>query len=194
MRPELDIPDLPRRIRERDPQALTAVVEAYLGQVLRAARGAGLRGPEAEELTQATFTTFLETAHRFEGRSKVRTWIFGILYRKLAETRRGLAKDRRSDDIDQVVESRFRQDGSWSRPPRAADAELAGKEMAREIGDCMEAAPERQRLAFMMREVEGLSTGEICKILEISDTNLGVMLYRIRNRLRECLEAKGVAA
>ena len=32
---------------------------------------------------------------------------------------------------------------------------------------------------------------EICKILDVSRTNLGVLLYRSRNRLRECLETKG---
>ncbi len=49
-------------------------------------------------------------------------------------------------------------------------------------------------MAFVLREVEGLSTEEICKILEVSRTNLGVLIYRARNRLRECLEAKGVKA
>ena len=57
----------------------------------------------------------------------------------------------------------------------------------------MEEAPKRQRLAFHMREVEQLSSDEICKILEVSRTNLGVMLFRMRNRLRECLEAKGLS-
>ena len=47
-------------------------------------------------------------------------------------------------------------------------------------------------MAFYLREVEGLSTAEICKILGVTSTNLGVMLYRVRNRTRECLEAKGV--
>ncbi len=52
--PGLDDPGLPDRIRNRDPEALRAVVEAYLGQVLRAARGAGLDLQEAEEVVQAT--------------------------------------------------------------------------------------------------------------------------------------------
>lgn len=49
-------------------------------------------------------------------------------------------------------------------------------------------------MAFHLREVEGLSTEEICKILDVTVTNLGVMLYRLRNRTRECLEAKDVEA
>lgn len=56
------------------------------------------------------------------------------------------------------------------------------------------APPAAQRLAFYLREVEGLPTAEICKILGVSATNLGVMLYRLRNRARECLEGKGLEA
>ncbi len=43
----------------------------------------------------------------------------------------------------------------------------------------------------MLREVEGLETKEICNALDITGTNLGVILYRARNRLRECLESRG---
>jgi len=190
----IDKPDLPARIRDRDPEALTAVVDAYLDQIVRAARGAGLDPAQAEEVAQNTFATFIETAPRFEGRSHVRTWVFGILYRKLQEARRGFAKDRRMDDIDDAFESRFTETGSWSQPPRGPDDQLFAKEARKEIGDCLEAAPENQRLAFTFREVEGLSTREICKILDVSATNLGVMLYRVRNRLRDCLETKWEAS
>ncbi len=57
---------------------------------------------------------------------------------------------------------------------------------------CLDAAPLRQTLAFILREVEELSTEDICNVLGITRTNLGVMLHRIRNRVRECLESKGV--
>ena len=189
----LDRPDLAERIRARDPEALQVVVETYLPQILRAARGAGLKPQEAEDVAQNTFTTFVESAERFEGRSHVRTWIFGILYRKISETRRKLGKDRQMDDIDEVFESRFDENGTWSQPPRAADVVLEAREIRREISDCLETAPSKQRMAFVLREVEGLSSEEICKILEVSSTNLGVMLFRLRNRVRECLEAKWAA-
>ena len=189
----LDRPDLAERIRGRDPEVLRVVVETYLPQILRAARGAGLKPQEAEDVAQNTFTTFVESAERFEGRSHVRTWIFGILYRKISETRRKLGRDRQVDDIDEVFESRFDENGSWSQPPRAADVALEAREIRREISDCLETAPSKQRMAFVLREVEGLSSEEICKILEVSSTNLGVMLFRLRNRVRECLEAKWAA-
>ena len=188
--PKLNDPDLAARIRERDREVLAAVVDTYLDQILRAARGAGLNPQLAEEVTQNTFATFIETAGRFEGRSHVRTWLFGILYRKIQETRRAVAKDRHIDDIDEVFEDRFDEKNSWSRPPRDAEDELFSAEARREIDDCLEEVPDRQRMAFVLREVEELPTKEICKILDVSSTNIGVLLFRARNRLRECLESK----
>ncbi len=185
-------PEFAARIRARDSQALEAVVHAYLNQILRAARGAGLNPQQAEEVTQATFVTFIETAPRFEGRSHVRTWLFGILYKKIAEARRHFRRDRQMEDIEEVVERRFRPDGKWMHPPRPVDLKLHQKEIRKGIQECLDRVPPKQRLAFVFREIEGLSTDEICKILEVTNTNLGVLLYRARNRLRECLEKKGV--
>ena len=160
------------------------MVEAHLGQILRAARGAGFDLQEAEEVVQVTFTTFLATAPRFEGRSAVRTWLFGILYRKISEAHRGRVRAQRVDDIDDVMESRFRADGSWARPPRPADAETWHSEIRGAIDECLGNAPPAQRMAFVLREVEELTTEEICNILQITPTNLGIMMYRVRNRLR----------
>ena len=185
-------PGLPELIRSRDRLAIQTVVQTYLEQVLRAARGAGLSEPEAEDVTQATFTTFIDTAPRFEGRSHVRTWIFGILYRKIAEARRRRDRDPEMAHLDEVFEARFDQAGGWSKPPRPADADIQNREIREAISECLDAAPTPQRMAFVFREVEGLSTQEICKILRVTSTNLGVMLHRVRNRLRECLELKGI--
>lgn len=187
-----DAPEFPARIRARDSDAIRAVVHFYLPQVLRTARGAGLGSHEAEDVAQATFTTFMEVAPRFEGRSHVRTWLYGILYRKIAEMRRHLDRDRRMDDIDDLAECRFDSTGKWSQPPQPADSKLLNREVRGQIEDCLDGSPVRQRTAFLLREVEGLSSREICKILGVTSTNLGVLLYRVRNRLRECLEAKGV--
>jgi RNA polymerase sigma-70 factor (ECF subfamily) len=192
MAPYLDGPSAAQAIRAGEPRIMAAVVDAYLAQVLRAARGAGLGPVESEEVTQETFTTFFEVAPRFEGRSHVRTFLFGILYRKISEARRARSRESRHDPIDEVVESRFAPDGSWLRPPDGSDRLLEAHELRRALSECLEGSPLAQRMAFYLREVEGLSTEEICKILDVSATNLGVMIYRLRNRTRECLETKDV--
>ena len=187
-----DPPGLAKAIRERDPETISEVVRAYLPQILRAAAGAGLEGQLAEDVAQSTFLTFLETAHRFEGRSRVRTWLFGILYRKTAEARRKAGREQATEDLDAIFEQRFDANGSWIQPPRPVDSELYASEVRREIDGCLETVPARQRMAFVLREVEELGTEEICKILDVTRTNLGVILHRARTRLRECLEAKGL--
>ncbi len=188
----VDHPDFPARIRQRDPEAIQRVVRMYLRHIFRAALGAGLDTQHAEDVTQATFATFIETAPRFEGRSHVRTWLFGILYKKIAEARRGAGRDLQMDSIDEVVEQRFKTGGGWMRPPRPIDEQVYDTEVREGIEECLEAVPSQQRMAFILREVEGLATEEICKVLGVTRTNFGVLMYRVRNRLRECLEAKGV--
>jgi len=187
-----DDPAFTARIRARDPEALESVVRTTLAQVHRIARSAGLGPQQAEDVAQATFLTFIESAPTFEGRSQVRTWLLGILYNKIAEARRGASREAQHDPIDEVVESRFNVDGTWARPPRPLDLHLEDKEIRKGIQDCLGELPIQQKMAFLLREAQGLSTQEICKILDVTVTHLGVLFFRSRNRLRECLEQKGL--
>ncbi len=188
----VDDPDFAARIRQRDAESLEEVVRLYLPQVLRTARAAGLGPQLAEDVAQDTFVTFIEVAPRFECRSHVRTWLFGILYRKIAEARRQVRRDLEMDDIEEVFEQRFNSAGSWTRPPRPVDREVYDAEIRQGIESCLDLVPTKQRMAFVLREIEELDTEEIRKILDVTSTNLGVLLHRVRNRLRECLEAKGI--
>jgi len=185
-------PLLVSRLRAKEPEALSAVVKEHLNVVFRVARGAGLGKEEAEDAAQETFKTFFEIASRFEGRSKVRTFLLGILFKKIAETRRARQKDLRTEPIDEAVESRFRNDGSWLHPPRPVDLQMEDAETGALIDDCLRQVPVYQRIAFALRDVVGFATEEICAIMEIQRTNLGVLLFRARNRLRDCLEARGI--
>lgn len=184
-------PELLGRLRQRDPEALGEAVREHARTLFRAARGLGFAAPEAEDLIQDVFTTFLERLDSFEGRSNLRTWLFGILHRKALERRRSSAIDEKTDPIDDVFESRFDMNGNWSRPPANLERLFLSKELGELIRGCMDGLPANQREAFVLREVEGIQTDEICKILEVSVTNFGVLILRARARLRECLEAKG---
>ena len=109
-----------------------------------------------------------------------------------AAARRNLWRDNEMDDIEEVFERRFDDAGSWTRPPRPVDAEVYDAEVRQGTDGCLDQVPTNQRMAFVLREIEGKDTEEICKVLEVTRTNLGVLLHRVRNRLRECLEAKGI--
>ena len=179
-------------LQARNDAALQRLVSAYLPQILRAARGAGLNRANAEDVCQSTFVTFIEKIDSFEGRSHVRTWLFGILYRKISEMRRSASRETDAESIDQVMENRFKMDGHWQQPPRAADMATYEREVREHLADCLEGISTEQRLAFILREVEELDSEEICQTLQISRSNLGVLLFRGRNLLRECLEGRNI--
>lgn len=179
------------RLRARDPATLAAAVEGHARVLYRAARGMGFEEAESEDLVQDVFTTFLETLDRFEGRSQVRTWLFGILHHKVLERRREQYRDQQYDPIDEVFESRFDARGNWVRPPQDLQRALESKEIGAALAGCLEGLPSTQREVFVLREMENLATAEICKILGVTVTNMGVLMHRARNRLRECIEAKG---
>jgi RNA polymerase sigma-70 factor (ECF subfamily) len=84
---DISSPGFAEQVKNRDPATLGSVADAYLAQLLRTARGAGLPPQQAEGVAQSAFETFIETAPRFDGRSHVRTWLFGILYNKISATR-----------------------------------------------------------------------------------------------------------
>jgi RNA polymerase sigma-70 factor (ECF subfamily) len=180
------------RLRKRDREALEAIVDAYLPQLLRAGRGMGFSPDEAQDLAQSVFVAFMESVGRFEGRSHIRTFLFGIFYNKISEHLREKRREQGNDPIDEVMESRFADQGKWRQPPVDIEDAVFAREIRETIQECMENVPRAQRIAFYLREVDEMRTEEICKKMAISGTNLGVMLFRARNRLRECLEKKGV--
>ena len=183
--------NLIERLRGRDEPTLLAIVEEHARPLYRAARGMGFRDHEAEDLAQEVLTTFIQTLDRFEGRSQVKTWLFGILHHKVHERRRALARESSTDSIDDTFESRFDADGNWVRPPIDLERLVASKQIGQAIRGCVETLPESQREVFVLRELEELDTQEICKILGRTVTHVGVLFHRARARLRECLEAHG---
>ena len=179
------------RLRGRDEPTLAEIVRTHARPLYRAARGMGFRDHEAEDLAQDVLTTFFDTLDRFEGRSQVKTWLFGILHHKAMERRRALGREALNEAIDDTFDSRFDLDGSWSKPPKDLDRLVASREIGEAIRGCLDGLPDSQREVFVLREMEDLDTREICKILGRTVTHIGVLFHRARAGLRGCLEAQG---
>lgn len=178
------------RLRARDSEAVSEVVHAYSRQLVRAALGLGFGDEGAKELVQRVWVTFFDVVREFRGQSHIRTFVFGILYNKASEMRRENLKFDTKDPIEEILEERFDQTGHWIRGPVDPEQFLLATETREIIEGCLEALPTAQKMAFFLREVEGEETSEICKILNVTVTNLGVLFYRARNGLRECIEGK----
>ena len=188
----LELPEVVTGINRRDPVTLDWVARTHLPTLLRAARAAGLGEDDAYDVVQAALLVFIERAEDFDGRAPVLSWLMGILYRKVQEHRRSLSREEPVSAQDEEFERRFDSEGMWIRPPVSPEAYTASEQAMTWLADCLEQLADRRRLAFVLREVEQLDTLEICKILDMSPNTLGVLLFRARNALRECMEHKGL--
>ncbi len=179
-------------IRRRDPATLERIARTHLPLLLRAARAAGAVEANAHDAVQDALLVFVRRAEDFDGRAPVESWLLGILYRTLRSQRRQLAREEPLSQLDDTFEARFDRRGMWVRPPESPDRYSASAQAMAWLRNCLEELNDRRRLAFVLREVEQLETDEICKILEITPNSLGVLLFRARNALRDCMEAKGI--
>ena len=180
-------------IRLRDAVILDAVVRDALPGLFRAARAAGILSEAIEDIVHASVLVFLRRAEAFDGRARASTWMQGILARKVFEARREAAREEPSDDIDAAFAKNFDSEGAWTRMPADPANLVARDDVRRLLAACLKHLPPRQRDAFLLREVDGLETDALCKILHVNTNNLGVLLFRARIRLRACLEQHGIA-
>ncbi len=178
------------QLQQRQSDAISRLVQSYTEPLFKACLGLGFDGHSSEELVQRVWSTFFDVAPNFEGRSHIRTFLFGILYNKASEMRREEIKLAKSDPIAETMESRFSEVGHWTQPPIDPEQFLHQSQMNEIIKKCIDFLPLTQRMAFCLKEIDDKGSSDICKILEVSNTNLGVLLFRARNKLRECIEKK----
>lgn len=162
-----------------------------------------LRSPElAEDAVQEALLAILEKPDQFAGGSSLRTYVIGILKFKIIDclrlARRSVQIEADDDQsADDVVDHLFAANGHTIDPPRAwgnPDATLEQKDFFRVLEICLEKLPPQNARVFMMREWLELETEEICKELALTSSNLWVILYRARLRLRECLDINWFAS
>lgn len=153
-----------------------------------------LRSREAaEEVVQETFLAGLRHADQYSGQGVEGAWLMGILRRKVIDyVRKRRRVQNEAEDQTDFAGQLFDESGRWQSDPRfgerpSADAER--DEFYRRLDDCIDKLPERQATAFSLRELEDLPTDEICQILDVSPSNLSVLLYRARMKLSGCLSS-----
>jgi len=155
----------------------------------------------AEDMLQETFLAAIQSLDRFEGRSSERTWLTGILKHKILdhfrnsvrEVERGDREDRPDMDPDLFGEdghwkSNVNYPSEWGDPDRTLDQSRFWEA----LGRCLGELPTRTARAYTLREIDGEETDFICKDLNITPTNLWVILHRARIHLRECLELRWI--
>jgi RNA polymerase sigma-70 factor (ECF subfamily) len=187
--------ELLRRLRAGDEQSFVALVERYNGSMLRLAASFVPSRAVAEEVVQDTWLAVLRGLSAFQGRSSLRTWMFTILVNRARSTGTREQRTIPVADAGPVVDaSRFGPDGAWSAPPEHWIEEAEDRIEAEKLADLLKALvdglPGRQREVVLLRDVEGMSSAEVCDVLAISEANQRVLLHRGRGKLRQALEAE----
>jgi len=170
-------------LRRHDPQMFTIFFETYANRVFRLA--AHLLGNEqdAEEVTQATFISAFTAIDRFEPEAKISTWLYRIAYNHSLMLLRGRHAVSELPDEDEALPIPSVL-VDWSQLPETQLLSEEAETMLRAaIGDL----PEPLRAAFVLRDIERLSTAECAHVQQISEAACKVRLHRARLRLRERL-------
>lgn len=194
------------RLRRGDEGAFDELVTRHHSVLIRMALAYVADREVAEEVVQDTWIAVIDGLSRFEGRSSLRTWIFGIMIHKAKD--RGVREKRHvnfssfesvDDDNDEAVDpSRFHQSGEWAGhwafPPQPWDDQtpeklLASQQAVNAMNRAIEALPQTLKDVLILRDVEGVEVKEACDILGITETNLYVRLHRARERVRQAVES-----
>jgi RNA polymerase sigma-70 factor, ECF subfamily len=145
----------------------------------------------AEEAVQETLLAALESGDRFAARAKLRTWLTGILLHKIHDefrrgAREGLHRHSRDGDSDHApIEE------SIAAPDGGPDHAVHCRELRAAIDRAVAALPPRQKEAFLLKEVSGLETEQLQRLLGVSTGNVWVLLHRARAHLQAALTREG---
>ncbi len=149
----------------------------------------------AEDVVSETFLAILEKPEGFAGRSSLRTYATGILKFKIIDVLRKRGREVHIEPLDEqslddAMDALFAKDGHWQEPPPAWQQPERALEQAQffdTLQRCVDRLPPKIGRVFMMREWLEQEVGDICTELGVNANHCGVMLYRARMQLRECL-------
>jgi RNA polymerase sigma-70 factor (ECF subfamily) len=157
------------------------------------------RPEAAEDLVQETLLAALQAAGRFAGRASERTWLIGILKKKLIDRFRSGRRTQSAADLDAAddwLDGLYDHTGHWKAAPGRWGADPAELLQRREFWEafqrCLAGLPDRLREVLSLRLLDDVPAPEVCQTFGISATNLWTLLHRARLRLWHCLDGKGL--
>jgi len=200
--PASDDARLVEALRRGSEEAFLALVRRHQASMLRVAQAFVSSAAVAEEVVQEAWLGVLHGLDGFQGRSSLRSWIFGILTncarsRGVREARSAPFSSFTAPDEDEpaVDPSRFlgadhpRWPGHWASPPEQwAEEKLANKETLEFVRQAIAELPPTQKQVITLRDVEGWTSQETCEAVGVSEANQRVLLHRARSKVRARVE------
>jgi RNA polymerase sigma-70 factor (ECF subfamily) len=159
------------RAAQGDELAVRKLYRTHLGKLQRhAARILGSSDPDVEDVVQQAFLAALDGAGKFDGRSSVQTWLFGIVTRRALDAARARYRRRR---FSRLLESVGLSGSTQSAPDRAY---LAADEAERTLA----VLSPLQRAVFVLHDIEGHTFAEISGLTDVGISTLHGRLLSAR--------------
>lgn len=148
----------------------------------------------AQDLVQDTFLAGLKSMKNFKGEASERTWLISILKRKIIDYYRKINSNKGKAEVRITYNDNSESEGDWLEE-RVADPfdlntedRMQNEELGDAIHNCLSKLPEKQAEVFKMKTILGYETETICNELNITASNLWVIIHRARTSLADCLK------
>jgi RNA polymerase sigma-70 factor, ECF subfamily len=170
-----------------DEQAVEALFRRYHRPLFQTALRVLGNTEDAEDALQDGLLSAYRNLKRFEGRSQFSTWLTRIVInaalmrRRSAKARPAVSLDEAPREEELPASERFADDGP--NPEQV----FASTEIREMISENLDELSPLLRTAFVLREVQGFSTGEAAKKLGVTENTLKARLWRARQQLAERL-------
>ena len=151
-----------------EPVDFSALYHAHFAFVWRSLRRLGVPGPSLDDAAQEVFITAHRRLDRFEGRSTLKTWLFGILLNTARHHRRTLARRREGEGLPEIV-----ADTDWSGPLES----IARAQALEALHRFLEGLDDGVRECFVLSELEQLTAPEVAAAT-------GANLHTVHSRIR----------
>ncbi|MFV9550064.1 sigma-70 family RNA polymerase sigma factor [Algibacter sp. PT7-4] len=148
---------------------------------------------KAQDLVQDTFLAGLKSMKNFKGEASERTWLISILKRKIIDHYRKINSNKGKAEV-RINYNDNENEGDWLEErvadpfDKTAEDSLQNSELSDAIHDCLGKLPVKQADVFKMKTILGYETEVICNELDITASNLWVIIHRARTAMADCLE------
>ncbi|WP_252274159.1 RNA polymerase sigma factor [Pseudomonas subflava] len=188
--------ELLERLRAGEQGAFRELVATYQS-AMRAVAFAIVGSRNADEVVQDAWLAVVRNLDGFQARSSLKTWLLTITANTAKSRLRQQRREPLLDDLPaphgSVDAERFADNGHWQTPPGhweldTPEALLAEAELRECLDKTVASLSELQSSVLLLHERQGLTPQDICNLLDISLSNLRVLLHRARLKVFATLE------